>query len=83
MPLHAVLWDLDDTLFDYTGSDRAGVLLGCRRCAGRDTLALSTAKPKRYCHCEAHAYSPAVIASTLQGLRRSSVVVQEDTTGPT
>ncbi|MGA5562980.1 HAD family hydrolase [Streptomyces platensis] len=26
MPLHAVLWDLDDTLFDYTGSDRAGVL---------------------------------------------------------
>ncbi|MFI9051217.1 HAD family hydrolase [Streptomyces sp. NPDC053427] len=26
MPLHAVLWDLDDTLFDYTGSDRTGVL---------------------------------------------------------
>ncbi|GAU65631.1 putative hydrolase [Streptomyces sp. NBRC 110611] len=26
MPLHAVLWDIDDTLFDYTGSDRAGVL---------------------------------------------------------
>ncbi|MGW3011590.1 HAD family hydrolase [Streptomyces sp. NPDC001219] len=26
MPLRAVLWDLDDTLFDYTGSDRAGVL---------------------------------------------------------
>ncbi|MFJ9418381.1 HAD family hydrolase [Streptomyces sp. NPDC101227] len=26
MPLHAVLWDLDDTLFDYTGSDRAGAL---------------------------------------------------------
>lgn len=25
-PLRAVLWDLDDTLFDYTGSDRAGVL---------------------------------------------------------
>ncbi|MGW7573249.1 HAD family hydrolase [Streptomyces sp. NPDC054765] len=26
MPVRAVLWDLDDTLFDYTGSDRAGVL---------------------------------------------------------
>src|SRR5436190_23552814 len=26
MPLRAVLWDLDDTLFDYTGSDRAGAL---------------------------------------------------------
>ncbi|GAA2651500.1 HAD family hydrolase [Streptomyces lunalinharesii] len=26
MPLRAVLWDLDDTLFDYTGSDRTGVL---------------------------------------------------------
>ncbi|MGW1793938.1 HAD family hydrolase [Streptomyces tubercidicus] len=26
MPLRAALWDLDDTLFDYTGSDRAGVL---------------------------------------------------------
>ncbi|SHM98422.1 HAD family hydrolase [Streptomyces yunnanensis] len=26
MPLRAVLWDIDDTLFDYTGSDRAGVL---------------------------------------------------------
>ncbi|WP_329146027.1 HAD family hydrolase [Streptomyces sp. NBC_01456] len=25
-PLRAVLWDVDDTLFDYTGSDRAGVL---------------------------------------------------------
>lgn len=26
MPIHAVLWDIDDTLFDYTGSDRAGAL---------------------------------------------------------
>ncbi|MFG2893020.1 HAD family hydrolase [Streptomyces sp. NPDC048248] len=26
MPVHAVLWDVDDTLFDYTGSDRAGAL---------------------------------------------------------
>ncbi|AJT64176.1 HAD family hydrolase [Streptomyces chattanoogensis] len=26
MPIHAVLWDLDDTLFDYTGSDRTGAL---------------------------------------------------------
>lgn len=26
MPLHAVLWDIDDTLFDYTGSDRTGAL---------------------------------------------------------
>ncbi|MFF2810051.1 HAD family hydrolase [Streptomyces sp. NPDC058000] len=26
MPLHAVLWDIDDTLFDYIGSDRTGVL---------------------------------------------------------
>lgn len=26
MPIRAVLWDVDDTLFDYTGSDRAGVL---------------------------------------------------------
>lgn len=26
MPLCAVLWDVDDTLFDYTGSDQAGVL---------------------------------------------------------
>ncbi|WP_328731431.1 HAD family hydrolase [Streptomyces caniferus] len=26
MPVRAVLWDLDDTLFDYTGSDRAGAL---------------------------------------------------------
>ncbi|WP_438485692.1 HAD family hydrolase [Streptomyces sp. S186] len=26
MPLRAVLWDIDDTLFDYTGSDRTGVL---------------------------------------------------------
>ncbi|MFE0194055.1 HAD family hydrolase [Streptomyces sp. NPDC059008] len=26
MPLRAVLWDIDDTLFDYTGSDRAGAL---------------------------------------------------------
>ncbi|WP_171170154.1 HAD family hydrolase [Streptomyces sp. I05A-00742] len=25
MPIRAVLWDIDDTLFDYTGSDRAGV----------------------------------------------------------
>ncbi|MBH1933948.1 HAD family hydrolase [Streptomyces sp. AV19] len=25
MPLRAVLWDVDDTLFDYTGSDRTGV----------------------------------------------------------
>ncbi|MET9296950.1 HAD family hydrolase [Streptomyces sp. NPDC003077] len=26
MPINAVLWDVDDTLFDYTGSDRAGAL---------------------------------------------------------
>ncbi|MBT2387446.1 HAD family hydrolase [Streptomyces sp. ISL-11] len=26
MPIRAILWDVDDTLFDYTGSDRAGVL---------------------------------------------------------
>ncbi|WP_030414228.1 HAD family hydrolase [Streptomyces sp. NRRL S-1448] len=26
MPLRAVLWDIDDTLFDYSGSDRAGAL---------------------------------------------------------
>ncbi|MYT33622.1 MULTISPECIES: HAD family hydrolase [unclassified Streptomyces] len=26
MALRAVLWDIDDTLFDYTGSDRTGVL---------------------------------------------------------
>ncbi|UQA92924.1 HAD family hydrolase [Streptomyces halobius] len=26
MPLRAVLWDIDDTLFDYTGSDRTGAL---------------------------------------------------------
>ncbi|MFI0784056.1 HAD family hydrolase [Streptomyces lydicus] len=26
MALRAVLWDIDDTLFDYTGSDRAGAL---------------------------------------------------------
>ncbi|MEW1751460.1 HAD family hydrolase [Streptomyces angustmyceticus] len=26
MPVRAVLWDIDDTLFDYTGSDRAGAL---------------------------------------------------------
>ncbi|SCK34470.1 HAD family hydrolase [Streptomyces sp. WMMB 322] len=26
MPIRAVLWDVDDTLFDYTGSDRAGAL---------------------------------------------------------
>ncbi|MEV0252486.1 HAD family hydrolase [Nocardia sp. NPDC050712] len=26
MTLRAVLWDVDDTLFDYSGSDRAGVL---------------------------------------------------------
>ena len=26
MAVHAVLWDIDDTLFDYTGSDRAGAL---------------------------------------------------------
>ncbi|MGG7571276.1 HAD family hydrolase [Streptomyces sirii] len=26
MPIRAVLWDIDDTLFDYTGSDRAGAL---------------------------------------------------------
>ncbi|MGP8298886.1 HAD family hydrolase [Streptomyces inhibens] len=26
MPVRAVLWDIDDTLFDYSGSDRAGVL---------------------------------------------------------
>lgn len=26
MPIRAVLWDLDDTLFDYTGADRAGAL---------------------------------------------------------
>ncbi|MGW8552025.1 HAD family hydrolase [Streptomyces tubercidicus] len=26
MPLRTALWDLDDTLFDYTGSDRSGVL---------------------------------------------------------
>lgn len=25
MPLRAVLWDVDDTLFDHTGSDRTGV----------------------------------------------------------
>ncbi|MFB6440216.1 HAD family hydrolase [Streptomyces sp. NPDC056411] len=25
-PLRAVLWDVDDTLFDYTGSDRVGAL---------------------------------------------------------
>ncbi|MER5972607.1 HAD family hydrolase [Streptomyces sp. NPDC002055] len=26
MAIRAVLWDIDDTLFDYTGSDRTGVL---------------------------------------------------------
>ncbi|OEV11160.1 HAD family hydrolase [Streptomyces nanshensis] len=26
MPIRAVLWDVDDTLFDYTGSDRSGAL---------------------------------------------------------
>jgi putative hydrolase of the HAD superfamily len=26
MAIRAVLWDIDDTLFDYTGSDRAGAL---------------------------------------------------------
>jgi putative hydrolase of the HAD superfamily len=26
MAVHAVLWDIDDTLFDYTGADRAGAL---------------------------------------------------------
>jgi putative hydrolase of the HAD superfamily len=26
MPIRAVLWDVDDTLFDYIGSDRAGAL---------------------------------------------------------
>ncbi|MGW1375561.1 HAD family hydrolase [Streptomyces sp. NPDC002446] len=26
MPIRAVLWDIDDTLFDYTGSDRTGAL---------------------------------------------------------
>jgi putative hydrolase of the HAD superfamily len=26
MAIRAVLWDVDDTLFDYTGSDRAGAL---------------------------------------------------------
>lgn len=25
MPIRAVLWDIDDTLFDYTGADRAGM----------------------------------------------------------
>ncbi|GAA3376108.1 HAD family hydrolase [Streptomyces sannanensis] len=25
MPIRAVLWDVDDTLFDYTGADRAGM----------------------------------------------------------
>ncbi|MFE2284860.1 HAD family hydrolase [Streptomyces sp. NPDC059443] len=25
MPIRAVLWDIDDTLFDYTGADRAGL----------------------------------------------------------
>ncbi|WNM30473.1 HAD family hydrolase [Streptomyces sp. Li-HN-5-11] len=27
MPIRAVLWDVDDTLFDYTGADRAGMRL--------------------------------------------------------
>ncbi|MEE1927308.1 HAD family hydrolase [Streptomyces sp. TRM 70351] len=26
MPVRAILWDVDDTLFDYTGSDRAAAL---------------------------------------------------------
>ncbi|MFX4291445.1 HAD family hydrolase [Streptomyces bohaiensis] len=26
MPIRAVLWDIDDTLFDYSGAERAGVL---------------------------------------------------------
>lgn len=26
MPIRAVLWDVDDTLFDYSGADRAGAL---------------------------------------------------------
>lgn len=26
MPVRAVLWDLDDTIFDYTGTERAGAL---------------------------------------------------------
>jgi putative hydrolase of the HAD superfamily len=30
MPIRAVLWDVDDTLFDYTGSDRTGVLCHLR-----------------------------------------------------
>lgn len=25
MPIRAVLWDIDDTLFDYTGADAAGL----------------------------------------------------------
>ncbi|RLU96699.1 hydrolase [Streptomyces griseocarneus] len=30
MTIRAVLWDVDDTLFDYTGSDRAGALCHLR-----------------------------------------------------
>ncbi|QPP06393.1 HAD family hydrolase [Streptomyces bathyalis] len=26
MPIRGILWDIDDTLFDYTGSDRAGAM---------------------------------------------------------
>lgn len=25
MPIRAVLWDIDDTIFDYTGADRVGM----------------------------------------------------------
>ncbi|MFJ1826419.1 HAD family hydrolase, partial [Streptomyces sp. NPDC088178] len=25
MPIRAVLWDIDDTIFDYTGADRIGM----------------------------------------------------------
>ncbi|MEU7637184.1 HAD family hydrolase [Streptomyces sp. NPDC059152] len=46
MPLHAVLWDIDDTLFDYTGADRTGVLRhlrteGLLAAYGGETAALS------------------------------------------
>ncbi|THA62050.1 HAD family hydrolase, partial [Streptomyces sp. A0642] len=25
MPIRAVLWDIDDTIFDYSGADRIGM----------------------------------------------------------
>ncbi|MFE1172702.1 HAD family hydrolase [Streptomyces sp. NPDC058773] len=48
MPLRAVLWDLDDTLFDYTGSDRAGVLRHLRAEGLLDTYGGETVALERW-----------------------------------